>query len=179
LTNPFLSIIIPAHNEENRLPVTLEQVFGFLQNQSYSSEVLIIENGSQDKTLEIAQSYAKNYSDLIVLHEQERGKGLAVRRGMLEAHGEYRFMCDADLSMPITEVNNFLPPSLEDFDIAIASREAPGAIRYDEPGFRHWGGGVALIFLSDYWRSEVYMTPNVDLNAFEPPLRRTFIATKP
>jgi glycosyltransferase involved in cell wall biosynthesis len=140
LTSTFLSIIIPAHNEENRLPETLKQVFSFLQDQPYRSEVLVVENGSYDKTLEIAQSFTEEHANLMVFHESGRGKGLAVRRGMIEARGEYRFMCDADLSMPITEVNRFIPPSLQDFDIAIASREAPGAIRYDEPGFRHWGG---------------------------------------
>ncbi|HKI70231.1 MAG TPA: glycosyltransferase family 2 protein, partial [Verrucomicrobiae bacterium] len=68
------------------------------------------------------------------------------KRGMLEARGEYRFLCDADLSMPIEEVNKFLPPELTGFDIAIGSREAPGAIRYDEPGYRHWGGrGINLL----------------------------------
>jgi hypothetical protein len=65
---------------------------------------------------------------------------------MLTAKGAFRFMCDADLSMPIEEVNRFLPPQLDDFDIAIASREANGAIRYNEPGYRHWGGrGVNLM----------------------------------
>jgi dolichyl-phosphate beta-glucosyltransferase len=59
---------------------------------------------------------------------------------MLEAHGEYRFICDADLSMPIEELPKFLPPLLGDFDVAIASREAPGAIRYNEPSYRHLGG---------------------------------------
>jgi dolichyl-phosphate beta-glucosyltransferase len=146
LTIPLLSIIIPAHNEENRLPNTLEQFFGFLRAQSYSTEVLVVENGSQDKTLEIAQSYISAHPNLIVLHEDSSGKGRAVRKGMLTARGEYRFMCDADLSMPITEINRFIPPALPIFDIAIASREAPGAIRYHEPGFRHWGGrGINLV----------------------------------
>jgi glycosyltransferase involved in cell wall biosynthesis len=146
LTNPFLSIIIPAHNEENRLPETLDQVFGFLHDQPYSAEVLVVENGSHDKTLKVAQSFTKEHENLIILQESGRGKGLAVRRGMLEAHGKFRFMCDADLSMPITQVNRFIPPTIEDFDIAIASREAKGAIRYDEPGFRHWGGrGINLL----------------------------------
>jgi glycosyltransferase involved in cell wall biosynthesis len=146
LTTPFLSIIIPAHNEENRLPNTLEQVFSFLQTQSYTAEVLVVENGSQDRTLEIAQSYTTSHTNLIVLHDNRSGKGLAVRRGMLAAHGEYRFMFDADLSMPVPEINRFIPPALQNFDIAIASREATGAIRYNEPGFRHWGGrGINLI----------------------------------
>jgi dolichyl-phosphate beta-glucosyltransferase len=140
LTTPFLSIVIPAHNEESRLPRTLGQIFVFLENQSYSSEVIIVENGSSDRTLELAREFAMRHSNLIVVREEQRGKGNAVRRGMLEAHGEYRFICDADLSMPIAEVQKFIPPTLNDFDLAIASREAPGAIRYNEPPYRHWGG---------------------------------------
>ncbi len=140
LTNPFLSIIIPAHNEENRLPVTLTRVFTFLKEQSYESEVIVVENGSSDRTVDIAHSFQTHHTNLIVIKECVSGKGLAVRRGMLAATGEFRFMCDADLSMPITEVNRFLPPRLVNIDIAIASREADGSIRYNEPGYRHWGG---------------------------------------
>ena len=146
MTQPNLSIIIPAHNEENRLPTTLEQVFNFLDQQVYAAEVLVIENGSQDRTYQVAQEYLTKYANLRVIREENAGKGLAVRRGMLAARGEYRFMCDADLSMPIAEINRFFPPKLENFDIAIASREAPGAVRYNEPPYRHWGGrGVNLM----------------------------------
>lgn len=140
MTTPFLSIVIPAHNEENRLPHTLGQIFSFLEKQSYSSEVVIVENGSSDHTLELAREYALLHSNLIVIQEEQRGKGNAARRGMLEAHGEYRFICDADLSMPIDEVQKFIPPALNEFDLAIASREAPGAIRFNEPSYRHLGG---------------------------------------
>ena len=140
MTTPFLSIIIPAYNEESRLPRTLGQIFSFLENQDYSSEVMIVENGSSDRTLQLAQEFALQYPTLTVIHEEQRGKGNAVRSGILAAHGEYRFICDADLSMPIDEVSKFLPPVLNDFDIAIGSREAPGAIRYNEPPYRHLGG---------------------------------------
>lgn len=140
LADPFLSIIIPAYNEERRLPKTLEQAFVFLQEQDYSAEVLVVENASQDRTLEIARQFAANHSGFRVLQEKHRGKGLAVRRGMLAARGAYRFMCDADFSMPIAQINRFLPPQLGDFEIAIASREAPGAIRYNEPTYRHLVG---------------------------------------
>jgi glycosyltransferase involved in cell wall biosynthesis len=140
LTPPFLSIVIPAHNEESRLPRTLRQVFAFLEQQAYTSEVLVVENNSTDRTLEIALKYASHQPNLRVIHEDRRGKGNAVRRGMLEAQGEYRFICDADLSMPIEELSKFLPPALPEFDIAIGSREAAGAVRYDEPSYRHWGG---------------------------------------
>jgi len=140
LTRPFLSIIIPAYNEEKRLPFTLEKVLAFIEQQTYSTEVLVVENGSQDRTHAIAQAFAQKHEQITLLKEEQRGKGLAVRRGMLEACGEYRFMCDADLSMPVDEISRFIPPRLRDFDIAIGSREAPGAIRYDEPEYRHLGG---------------------------------------
>jgi len=138
--HPLLSIIIPAYNEEARLPVTLGQVFDFLVNQAYTAEVLVVENGSTDNTLAIAQAFAREHPELIVLQEPLPRKGSAVRSGMLAASGQYRFMCDADLSMPIAEVNRFIPPALGDFDLAIASREAPGAVRYNEPEYRHLGG---------------------------------------
>lgn len=135
----FLSIVIPAHNEENRLPNTLEQVFRFLEKQSFSSEVIVVENGSADRTFEVAQAFAKTHDGFRVI-QSARGKGAAIKRGMLEARGEYRFMCDADLSMPVSEISKFIPPALNDFDIAIASREAPGSVRYNEPSYRHLGG---------------------------------------
>jgi len=142
LASPFLSIIIPAYNEEQRLPHTLEQIFLFLKEQSYTAEVLVIENGSQDRTLEIAYAFAERFPNLSVFQEKQKGKGNAVRLGMLKAQGEYRFMCDADLSMPIAELNKFLPPVLNDVDIAIASREVQGAVRYNEPYLRHLTGRI-------------------------------------
>jgi dolichyl-phosphate beta-glucosyltransferase len=139
---PFLSVIIPAYNEEHRLPATIGKISAYLEAQPYSYELIIVENGSEDRTFQIAQEFAEGNPNLRVLRESERGKGLAVKLGMLEACGEYRFMCDADLSMPVTEIGRFLPPALTEFDIAIASREGPGAIRYDEPAYRHFVGRV-------------------------------------
>jgi dolichyl-phosphate beta-glucosyltransferase len=137
---PLLSIIIPAHNEEHRITASLKKILDFLQTQPYEAETLVVENGSQDRTAEIVEEQARRHSNLHLLRETRAGKGLAVRRGMLEANGEYRFICDADLSMPIEEVNRFIPPQLTDFDIAIASREVPGAVRYGEPAYRHLVG---------------------------------------
>lgn len=137
---PFLSLIVPAYNEERRLPQTLDRIQAFLQDQAYEAEVILVENGSQDRTAEVAQAFSADHAGFRVLREAKRGKGIAVRRGMLESTGQYRFICDADLSMPIEEVNRFLPPALDNFDVAIASREVPGAIRYGEPAYRHWIG---------------------------------------
>ncbi len=137
----FLSIIIPAYNEEKRLPETLHQIDDFLRQQSYTYEVIVVENGSTDRTTEIAEAFAADHPYVRVLHSR-KGKGAAVKTGMLSARGEYLFICDADLSMPIEEVKKFLPPVLDGYDVAIASREAPGARRYNEPFYRHLEGRV-------------------------------------
>jgi len=138
----FLSIIIPAHNEEHRLPPTLKTVDAFLERQPYASEILVVENGSQDLTAVVTDAFAADHPRVRLLQEHGRGKGLAVRAGMLQAAGQYRFICDADLSMPIEELPKFLPPERSDYDIAIGSREAPGARRFNEPTFRHIQGRV-------------------------------------
>lgn len=142
MSQPFLSIIIPVYNEESRLPGALDELLSWLGAQPYSSEIVVVENGSRDDTWRIAASYAERYPSVRAIQNSVRGKGLAVQRGMLAAQGEYRFMCDVDFSMPIDQVSRFLPPVLTDFDIAIASREAPGSIRYAEPQYRHLVGRV-------------------------------------
>ena len=138
----FLSIIVPAHNEESRLTDTLSQLRDFCESQPFSTEIIIAENASLDNTLVIANDFANLYPGFLVLHDDRPGKGLAIQAGMLAAQGEYRFICDADLSMPVKEITRFLPPALEGVDIAIASREAPGAIRYNEPAMRHFVGRI-------------------------------------
>ncbi len=140
MQQPFLSIIIPAYNEESRLPETLSQVAEFIASQPYETEVLIVNNNSTDRTEEIIQDYSSRVPQMKGLFEPQPGKGAAVRCGMLQARGDYAFMCDADLSMPIAEVNRFLPPILEGYDLAIASREAEEAVRFNEPLIRHLGG---------------------------------------
>lgn len=141
MTNPFLSIIIPAHNEERRLPQTLEQVVAFVKKQSYSCEVLVVENGSRDNTLKIAQEFATRYPFIQAIHEGQPGKGRAIRKGMLAATGQYRFFADADFSMPVDQISRFVPPAI-DAPIVIASREGPGAVRYNEPAYRHFTGRI-------------------------------------
>lgn len=142
MPSPFLSIILPAHNEERRLPITLDQIDAFLQKQAYAAEVIVVENGSSDGTLEIARAFAARRAYTRVLHEECSGKGLAVRAGMLAAQGAYRIFCDVDFSMPVSEINRFLPPAQADSQVAIASREARGAVRYGEPYLRHLSGRV-------------------------------------
>lgn len=139
---PFLSIILPVHNEENRLPITLEQVSTFMGAQPYTSEAVIVENGSSDRSYAIAEQFSKSHPNFTAIHEDQRGKGLAVRTGMLRARGQYRIFCDVDFSMPVEEIIRFLPPQQINADIVIGSREAPGAIRYHEPAYRHFIGRI-------------------------------------
>lgn len=141
MSDPLLSIIIPAHNEENRLPQAIGQIIDFLRQQQYTAEVIIVENGSSDSTWEIAQKAAEEYAIVRAIREEGRGKGLAIQRGMLESRGDYRFACDVDFSMPVSEINRFIPPLMSE-DIVIASREALGAKRYNEPEYRHFIGRV-------------------------------------
>jgi glycosyltransferase involved in cell wall biosynthesis len=141
MANPHLSIIIPAHNEERRLPQTLEQVVHFVGTQNFETEILVVENASTDRTLEVGNEYASRHPTVRVLHDDLPGKGRAVQKGMLAATGAYRFFADADFSMPPEEIVRFIPPVV-DVPVAIASREAPGAVRYDEPVYRHITGRV-------------------------------------
>jgi dolichyl-phosphate beta-glucosyltransferase len=141
VTRPILTLIIPAYNEERRLPKSLDRIMAFVEQQPEPMEVIVVENGSSDRTTEIAEGYAVRYPFVRVLHSP-KGKGSAVRVGMSEGKGKYLFICDSDLSMPIAEVRKFLPPILEEYDVAIASREGPGAHRYGEPAYRHLMGRV-------------------------------------
>ena len=135
--DPFLSLVVPAHNEQERLPASLPKIHEFLTTQSYSWEVVVVDSGSRDGTAQVVRDFAGRWPGLRLVQCELPGKGLAVRTGMLAARGEYRFICDADLSMPIDQLPRFLPPAMPDVDIAIASREVPGAARHNEPAYRH------------------------------------------
>ena len=140
--SPLLTIVVPAYNEEGRLPTTLPQVVAFAESQNYPVEILVVNNASTDCTADIVREIAAEHPIVSLLYQPVQGKGAAVRKGMLEGQGEYVFMADADLAMPIEEVSKFMPPTLSDYDVAIASREVPGAVRYNEPGYRHLMGRV-------------------------------------
>lgn len=142
MSNPRLSIVIPAHNEAARLPKTLQEVHEYVLSLPFEVEVLVVENASRDETSAVTRAAMPGMPELRLLELPVPGKGNAVRQGMLEAKGDYRFMADADLSMPIAQVSRFLPPQLEGADVAIASRETKGSRRIDEPQFRHFVGRV-------------------------------------
>ncbi len=139
---PLLTIIIPAYNEARRLPQSLAEVDAFVSAQPYPIEVIVVNNNSNDATPSIAGDFVSTRPYARVLNEPRQGKGAAVRTGVLAGRGDYLLICDADLSMPVEEVNKFLPPALDGYDVAIASREVAGARRIDEPYYRHWMGRI-------------------------------------
>lgn len=137
-----LSIVIPAFNESRRIESSLDQLTSFLSGQSWDWEIRVVDDGSADDTTTKVESYVRAHARVVLQREPHRGKGGTVKAGLLAARGEFRFMCDADLSMPPTELRRFLPPDLNHFDLAIGSREGSGARRVGEPLRRHVVGRV-------------------------------------
>jgi dolichyl-phosphate beta-glucosyltransferase len=137
-----LSIIVPAFNEARRLPATLDRLVAYAESRPFSTEVLVVDNASTDATNAVATEFASRCPVVRCLQEGVRGKGAAVRTGVMAASGEYILFSDADLAVPVEEADNFLPPRVPDCDIAIGSREAEGARRYGEPFRRHLMGRV-------------------------------------
>ena len=139
-----LSIVIPAYNEADRLPQSLARIRAFLQAQAWeaTTEVIVVDDGSTDGTVASVARLVRGWPGLSIITLPHRGKGAAVRQGLLAAQGAYIFFADADLSMPIEQVVRFLPPLSPDCAIVIGSRQAPGARRYAEPTYRHIMGRI-------------------------------------
>jgi dolichyl-phosphate beta-glucosyltransferase len=139
---PFLSIVIPAYNEERRLPGSLEKVLAFLHTKDYPAEVIVVDDGSTDNTVGVVEGFIARYPLVSIIKNDHRGKGYAVRTGMLAARGTCVLFSDADLATPIDEVDRLLAFLEDGYDIAIGSREGMGAQRINEPGYRHLMGRV-------------------------------------
>lgn len=149
LVEPFLSIILPAYNEEKRLPPTLRRIAEYLRERGFTAEILVVENGSTDATADVVREFQATgvrADDRFEVHllQSAKGKGNAIRHGILTGRGEYLLISDTDLAVPIEELDDFLPPALpaDAYAIAIASREVKGSVRHDEPFYRHLMGRV-------------------------------------
>ena len=139
---PFLSVVIPAFNEAQRIGATLEQVERYLSAQSYSWELVVIDDGSSDDTAALLSRWVEGEKRARVESIKHSGKGWAVKRGMLAARGQHRFMCDADLAMPIEQLGAFLDHMREGYEVVIGSRQKAGARRFGESRVRHAMGRV-------------------------------------
>jgi dolichyl-phosphate beta-glucosyltransferase len=140
---PELSIIIPSYNEELRLPTTLDKIASYIQSSRRNTEVIVVDDGSKDRTAQVAESYRDKLPNLRVLSNGvNRGKGYSVRHGSLEALGDVILFTDADLSAPIEEADKLLA-ALQDHDVAIGSRAMDrGLIEVHESLFREFAGIV-------------------------------------
>ncbi len=125
----YLSVIIPAYKEERRLPKTLKEINKYLSKQDYNYEILVVDDGSPDKTSEVAQSLVSEIKNLKPTgYQKNRGKGYAVRFGMLEAKGKYRVFTDADNSTSIDQIEKMWPYFEKGLDVVIGSRNVKGAV---------------------------------------------------
>ncbi len=138
---PEFSIIIPAYNEERRLPETLERIAAYVRMSGRETEILVVDDGSTDRTAAIAESLRTKFPAFrVISNGVNRGKGYSVRRGMLEARGRLVLFTDADLSAPIEEADKLFA-ALETHDVALGSRALDrGLISVHQSRFREFAG---------------------------------------
>jgi len=129
----FLSVVVPAYNEEQRIPQTLNLIGDYLKKQAYTYEIIAVNDGSKDGTSGAVEALIGKVSKLkLVDNHINRGKGYVTRQGMLAARGQIRLFTDSDNSTPIEEIEKLLPFFKEGYDIVIGSRDAKGA-KLDPP----------------------------------------------
>ncbi|MFH1451079.1 MAG: dolichyl-phosphate beta-glucosyltransferase [bacterium] len=150
--NIFLSVIIPAYNEEKRLPKTLRIVNDYLKQQSYNYEILVISDGSKDKTVEEAEKMSLEIPNLRVIGNKENhGKGYVIRQAMLEADGDYRVFTDADNSTSIDHVAKIIPEFKNGFSVVIGTRDSKdhkdAKQAFSQPLHRRFLGDIINLFV--------------------------------
>jgi len=123
----YLSVVIPAYNEEKRIGGTLEDIHRYLSRQSYAWEIIVVNNHSTDRTTQIVWEYQKTIPHLRIIHESRPGKGHAVRAGMLKAQGQYRLFTDADNATTLDHVERMFPYLRQGYEVIIGSIAVPGA----------------------------------------------------
>ncbi|MBV9174627.1 MAG: glycosyltransferase family 2 protein [Chloroflexi bacterium] len=137
-----LSLILPAYNEQARLPYTLSEIQAYVCHERLDCEVIVVDNGSTDATSAVVHQTMNVFPQLRLLRTDHRGKGRAVRTGMLSARGEVAIFGDADLSWSVEDIARFMAAVGAASPIVIGSREGTGARRVGEPAYRHIMGRV-------------------------------------
>jgi dolichyl-phosphate beta-glucosyltransferase len=135
---PKLSVIIPAYNEEKRIERTLLDVDAYLEKQNYGYEIIVVDNNSNDKTAEVVKKLGSTtVQNARVISETTKGKGAAVRAGMLAATGDFRLFMDADNATPVSEIERFWPFLSQGHDVVIGSRYVdPSTVKIKQPFYR-------------------------------------------
>ena len=143
----YLSVIIPAYNESERISSSLDSALEYFTKQDYSWEIIVVDDGSHDDTTRIVKHYAPNIQ-LIAL-DKNKGKGAAVREGMLQSKGEVRLFTDADFSTPISETEKILNEIKKGCDICIGSRRLdPSSLKKHQPWYREMIGVIGNKIIS-------------------------------
>ena len=143
---PFCSIVIPCYNESTQIFSTLSTIKEYMDSKKYTWEIIVVDDGSEDNTRKIVSSFSLTEPRVKIITIPHSGKGWAVKTGMTKSNGNLRFMCDADLSMPINEIDKFFEHISEGYDIVVGSREVPGSKRFNEPKIRHVMGRIFNLF---------------------------------
>ncbi len=161
MSKPFLSVIIPAHNEASSLPLTLIDIDKHLDEQEYSYEIVVVNDGSTDHTAEIVRRFLPLIANLrLIDNEENKGKGAVVRQGMLEAKGLWRLFMDADNSTSIVEFNKMIPYFKSGYDVVIGSRGVKGSRKMPpQPFYKDISGRlgnlvIQLFLLPGIWDSQ-------------------------
>jgi dolichyl-phosphate beta-glucosyltransferase len=143
-TQVALSIVVPAYNEETRLPKTLERIHDYLSSRAFAAEVIVVDDGSSDGTARVVESALANFSELrLISNGSNRGKGFSVRHGMLRARGEIALFTDADLSAPIEEADKLIAAiCTQKHDVAIGSRASGELIEVHQSILRRMAGKI-------------------------------------
>jgi len=145
----FLSVVVPAYNEEARIGQTLRSIASYLRKQRFRSEVIVVDDGSRDRTVEEAERALRGMSDVRIIRcPRNAGKGSAVKEGVLRAQGDFVLFSDADLSTPIEEIEKFWPRIEQGCDVVIGSRALPGSdIRVRQSLVRELMGKAFNVFV--------------------------------
>ena len=153
---PVLSVVVPAFNEAARILRTINDIREEMSRLGVDAELIVVDDGSTDQTASLVGDVAQSDARVKLVRAPHAGKGAAVRRGMIAARGTWRFLADADLSMPISELKRFLDAAAHDGDVIVGSREASGARRVGEPWSRHVVGRVFN------WTVKLLVLPGID-----------------
>lgn len=143
MATPHLSIVIPAYNEQNRLPVTLEKIHAYLKDKPFEAEVVVVDDGSRDRTAELSEEFGRTHSNVRTIRNPHKGKAFTVRTGLLSSEGKYILFTDVDLAVPIQQADVLLAEMERgNVQVCFGSREGRGATRIGEPWHRHVMGRV-------------------------------------
>ena len=144
MTIPDLSIVIPAYNEESLIVNTLQSLRSYMTARPEQYELVVVDDGSEDKTVSCIQEWQKNSGTnlQLLVNQTNRGKGFSIRRGVMESRGQYVIFIDADLPYELSAIDNFLKALNNGYDLAVGSRVLPGSEVRGVPAYRYVAGQI-------------------------------------